>query len=57
MIPCSHDMAVPQAVDGGDSLRIKMVVAHVLNQQAQTVDKGWSSRLWGVGKGGNKFSL
>jgi hypothetical protein len=50
MIPCSHDMAGPQVVDGGDGLRRETVDAHVLNQQAQTVDKGRSSRLWGLGK-------
>jgi hypothetical protein len=41
----SHDMTGPQAVDGGSALRIQTVVAHVMNQQAQTVDKGWSARL------------
>jgi len=43
-------MAGPQAVDGGDGLGIEMVGAYVLNQQAPTVDKGWSSSLDGLEK-------
>jgi len=55
MDPCHHGMALPWTVDGGAGLQIWRVAANVLNRQSRTADKGWSSRLWGLG-GPNNFS-
>jgi hypothetical protein len=38
-------------VDGEDSFQICRAAANILNMQAQTVNKGWSSSFGGVGMG------
>jgi hypothetical protein len=39
-VPCLHDMARPQVVDGGDSLQIWRVAVNILNKQSWTADRG-----------------
>jgi hypothetical protein len=52
-VPCHHGMARPQVADGGDGLQIWRVAANILNKQARTAEKWWSSRL-GVRSGNRK---
>jgi hypothetical protein len=39
-VPCHHDMARPQVVDGEDALQFWWVAANILNKQSRTADKG-----------------
>jgi hypothetical protein len=44
-VPCHHDMARTQVVDGGDGLQIWSRAANILNKQSRAADKGWISSL------------
>jgi hypothetical protein len=48
-IPCHHGMVHPQVMDGGDGLQIWRVAANMLNKQSWAANKGWFSRLGGLG--------
>jgi len=49
-VPCHHNMACPQVVDGGDDLQIWRVGADMLQKQSQTTNNGSFWTLGGVPK-------
>jgi hypothetical protein len=54
-VPCHHDVAHPQVVNGEDNPQIWRVAANRVNKRSQIANKRWSSSL-GTGHAANNSS-